>query len=361
MKTILITSMGGTGSRSLVETIQMFDKNGEYKIIGTHAIPLELVKSDLENLYLVPKVADRDAYIKAHLDLIEKFNVDLIICNSDKEVAAMAPYLDKLSCAHLIPDPKIVDTVQDKFALHAILKKHGCNIIPNIEIGTRAGIKDAVAKLPKAEKFWMRQKGGSGSLGATWLKTAEQAEKWADLWHELRGLKYEDFVLSPFLPGRDFCVSVIFQDGDFCIGKGYERLSYLVGDITLSGMGSTPSNGKTVDNNEPIDISIKAVRAVCDEFKVRPHGLYQLDLKCDEDGKPYVTEINIGRFPMTNPHFDRVGKHVLLEQYIKMALDKSYKLPRDTYDLDPGVYILRSVDFPIVFAREEKVQGLPKA
>jgi len=240
-----------------------------------------------------------------------------------------------------------------------MLKKHGCNVVENVPIESRQNLAAAVDNLSPG-RFWVRSRGGSGSIGATWVDTAEQAEKWIDLWCELRGFDYSNFVLAPFLPGKDFCVAVMFQDGEFCIGKAYQRLSYIVGDITLSGMGSSPANAGTVSEKLPVDTAIKAVQAVYGEYGVKPHGYYQLDLKCDGDGKPYVTEINIGRFPMTNPHFDRVGEHCLLKHYISLALEPDKKMPRGVYDLVSGGYILRSIDFPIVFTSDAEVSGLKK-
>ena len=350
--------MGGAGSKSLVETLRLFDKKREHEIIGTHCFPLELVKSDLEHCYLVPRAYEGEAYFNAHKKIIDQLKIDLFIANSDNEVAAISPYLDQLSCAHLIPGRALVGMVQDKFLLNTILKKHGCKTVPNVHVQGRDKLAEAVAQLPKTEKFWIRVRGGSGSAAATWVKTAEQAQKWMDLWCELRGVDPTSFVVAPFLPGSDYCVAVLFQDGDFCIGKAYERLGYIVGGITLSGMGSTPSNARTVPDKLPVDAAIAAVRAACGEFGIKPHGYFQLDLKCDEAGTPYVTEINIGRFPMTNPHFDRVGKYILFEQYIQLALEPEKKLPRGVYDLVDGMYILRSIDFPIVFASQEEVARL---
>ncbi|MDY7001740.1 MAG: hypothetical protein SVS15_08165 [Thermodesulfobacteriota bacterium] len=359
MPTLLITSMGGTGSRSLLETIRQFDHAGEYTVIGTHCFPLELVKADLEYGYLVPKAVETDEYMRAHLEIIKRHAVDLFIANSDKEVAVVSPHRQSLPCAHLIPDNELVAAVQDKYQLHAVLKKHGCAVVENVPVESRGNLAKAAARLEPG-RFWVRSRGGSGSMGATWVDNASQAAKWIDLWCELRGLEYDDFVLAPFLPGRDFCVAVMFQDGEFCIGKAYERLSYIVGDITLSGMGSSPANARTVGEKLPVDTAIQAVRAVYAEYGATPHGYYQLDLKCDQNGAPYVTEINIGRFPMTNPHFDRVGEHVLLKHYVSLALEPENRLPRGVYDLVSGGYILRSIDFPIVFTSEAEVAGLTK-
>lgn len=362
MPTILITSMGGAGSKNLVDTLRLFDTAGEYRVIGTHFDPYELVKSDLprEDLFIVPRAAEVADYVDAHARIIAREGVDVLIANSDKEVASLAPHLDRIACRHLIPSGPMVDAVQDKLGLHTILARHGCPVVRNVPVQGMGHLAEAVQAVPKdAEgRFWIRLRQGAGSQGATWMYTAGQAAKWIELWSELRGCKPEDFVLAPFLPGRDYCVALLYQDGELSVGKAYERLRYLTGGISISGMGSTPSASRAVSDTLPIKVSALAVEAVAREYGVAPHGYYQLDMKCDAAGQPYVTEINIGRFPMTSPQFDRVGRYNQFELYLKLLLNPEERLPRGVMDLDPGVVMLRSVDFPYVFTTDADLERI---
>ena len=90
------------------------------------------------------------------------------------------------------------------------------------------------------------------------------------------------------------------------------------------------------------------------------HGLYQADLKCDENGTPHVTEINIGRFPQTSTHFDRVGRYRMLELYLALILRPQEELPRNVYDLDPGKYVLRGIDMPVMFVDASRVEEIKR-
>lgn len=362
MTRILITSMGGSGSLNLVDTIRLQHPEGEIEIVGTHFNPYELAKSKLEHLYTVPKAATGQAYLDAHFRLIEKLKIDLLIVNSDIEAAIFGARRDEIPCAHLVPPVEQTDAVQDKYRFHEILRRQGCRTVKNVPVPSREGVDEAIRELDLAEgqRFWIRLRSGSGSQGATWLFNAEQARKWMDLWCELRGFKPTDFVLAPFLPGRDFCVSVLFQDSEMCVAKVYERLEYYTEDVSLSMMGSTPKTSQTVSDIDPIETTIDAVRAICREFNLAPHGLYQADLKCDAAGNAHVTEINIGRFPMTSPQFDRVGRYSQLQLYLQLALEPHKELPRGVYDLDPGHVFLRGVDLPLVMERRERVSALEK-
>ncbi len=357
MPKLLITSMGGTGSLNLVNTLRGFDTAHEYEVIGTHYNPYELAKSDLKNLYVVPKAKNGPEFVDAHVRLIEKHGVDVLIANSDIEAAVFSANRHRLPCRHLLPPAEQIDAVQDKFGFFDLLRSQGCRTVPNIPIKSRDGVGAAIDKLQlgEDERFWIRLRSGAGSQGATWLHTELQALRWIDLWQELRGVEATDFVLAPFLPGRDFCVSVLFQDGEMCVAKVYERLAYWAEDVSLSMMGSTPKVSRTIDEREPIEATIDAVEAVCRAFDLKPHGLYQADLKCDVAGTPYVTEINIGRFPMTSPQFDRVGKYSQFSLYLQLAMHPSVVLPRGVYDLDPGWVFLRGVDVPLVITRDQRV------
>jgi len=352
--------MGGSGSLNLVDSIRLFDREKRFEIIGTHFNPYELAKSDLEHLYVVPKVADAQPYVEAHLKLIDKLKVDLLIANSDAEAAVLAGHGSEIPCAHLLPPLAQVEMVQDKYRFYDVLARQGCRTVKNIPVPSREGVDESIRQLglPDGERFWIRLREGSGSQGATWLYNGEQARKWMDLWCELRGFDPTDFVVAPFLPGQDFCVSVLFQNGEMCVAKAYERLAYYTEDVSLSMMGSTPKTSQTTAETHPIEAAIEAVEGICREFDVLPHGLYQADLKCDAAGKSYVTEINIGRFPMTSPQFDRVGKYSQIELYIRLALDPQQPLPRGVIDLDPGYVFLRGVDLPLVMERAERIEKL---
>ncbi|MBH63996.1 MAG: hypothetical protein CL569_16425 [Alphaproteobacteria bacterium] len=357
MINILITSMGGPGSNNLVETLRMIDAE-RFNVIGTHSDVLELARADIESLFVVPPASEENAYIDAHLKVIDACDVDILITNSDAEVRTWSPRRDEIPCKHLVPPLDLVTLVQDKLTFHQTLTKHGCPTVPSIPVGTREGIADAVAALPDPNRFWIRRRIGSGSLGATWLTSASQAEKWVDLWTEVRGFEVNEFIVAPFLEGRDFCVTTIWQNGEFCVGKIYERLSYMQGGATLSGMGSGPKSARTPDDTEPIVRTREAIQAVYDEFGLKPHGLYQCDLKCDDHGNSYVTELNIGRFPQTSTHFDRVGQYCLLELYLKLLLKPDEVLPRDVFDLDPDKLFLRRVDGTLRIVPQSRISEL---
>ena len=100
MTNILITSMGGSGSLNIVDSLRLLPNADDHHVVGTHFNPYELAKSDLEDLYIVPKAADEAAFMDRHVEIIKKHEIDVLIANSDIEAAVFTRNLDRVECHH---------------------------------------------------------------------------------------------------------------------------------------------------------------------------------------------------------------------------------------------------------------------
>ncbi len=72
-------------------------------------------------------------------------------------------------------------------------------------------------------------------MGATLVKSAEQARGWIRYFQEMRRVPVTSFTLSEYLPGRDFACQSLWKDGDLILIKTVERLSYFWGWARPSG------------------------------------------------------------------------------------------------------------------------------
>jgi carbamoyl-phosphate synthase large subunit len=203
------------------------------------------------------------------------------------------------------------------------------------------------------ERFWCRLRRGSGAMAALPVTSAAHARCWIGYWELLRGVPASAFLLSEYLPGRDFAFQSLWHGGTLVLAKTCERLSYLMGDRMPSGSSSTPRVGRLVREARVNDACTAAVRAV----DPRATGMFCVDVKEDRHGVPCITEINVGRFFMISPVFHAAGRHDMADLYLRVAFGEPVIVPdEDRYD-DIGTedtFLVRELDHePAVLTRAD--------
>ena len=349
MKTILITGAGGGGSNNLIQSLFLSGLDLDaHRIIGSNMKPELLAKSPLEHNFLLP-VSTGPGYEPALLELIAREKVDLVVPNNDREVGVISRIRDRLPCRIFLPHPDTVETCQDKYRMYDKLSVGGIPLAKTVELKSLDQLEEAMAAVG-GERFWIRPKYGSGSRGATWVETPEQARAWIHLWRTMRGYRVDQFTVSEFLPGKDYCFQSVWKDGKMLLGKLCQRLSYFWGDNSLSGMSSTPAVARTLRDEAALETIMKTV-SLLDE---NPHGNFSFDLKGRADGRMCITECNIGRFCMITPIFDRTGKYNMAKVHVLAALGELDFKIEEPLDIQEDCYILRDLDTaPAIVTGEE--------
>ena len=106
------------------------------------------------------------------------------------------------------------------------------------------------------------------------------------------------------------------------------------------------------------DIAEQAVKAV----DRHASGAYSIDVKEDEDGKPYVTEVDAGKFHSTMPLWGYVAvRHLklpwyanLAELYVTLGMKGKLRGGIPRHDLIPsGYYLIRNIDSGVLLWRED--------
>lgn len=349
-RTILVTGVGGGGSNNLVASLRLAGiEEAGCRLIGSNLKPEVLAKSPLAENFLLP-VATDPAYPAALKALIARERVDLVMPNNDREVAAVSALRDELGCRVFLPPHEAIQTCHDKHLFHRRLSSHGLPLARSFPLESLADIPLVMKELGGG-RFWVRPRSGSGSRGATWVNNAEQAEAWIKLWVEMRGYRVEQFTISEFLPGKDYCFQSVWRDGRLLVGKLCQRLAYFFGDNTLSGMTSTPAIARTLKDDAALETILAAVKAICPV----PHGNFSFDLKGRADGTMCLTECNIGRFCMITPIFDRTGRYNTAEVHVRAALDMPLAI-EEGLDIDEGWYLLRELDTLPTIVHESQLQ-----
>ncbi len=354
MKTVLVQGAGGGGGNNLIRSLRA--ANHELRILGTNCVPTAVAKSTADQSFMMPLCTQPD-YLEKLQALIEAEGIELVIPNSDRETGAVSRLRDQLPCRVFLPPDEVVRTCHDKHALYRQLSAAGYPMAPSASVEEAGSIRAAFERLPPGERYWVRPRVGSGSKGATWVRTVEQAEAWIGLWSDLRGVEAEQFQVCSWLGGRDYCFQSTWKDGELVLAKLVERLQYFLGANRLSGMSSTPALARTLRDEAALETAVGAVRAICP----RPHGNFSMDMKGDAEGRMHVTEVNIGRFCMITTIFDSTGKHSNAEAYVRSAFDLQMPI-EDPMDIDEGWLLIRDLDTePLVIHESELPKASPPA
>jgi carbamoyl-phosphate synthase large subunit len=185
------------------------------------------------------------------------------------------------------------------------------------------------------------------------VRSGSQAEAWVRWWIDERGLLASDFMVSEFLPGREFAYQSVWQDGELVAGQARERLEYLYGHLTPSGQTSTPAVARTVDEPAVDALAMRAIRALDAE----PRGAYCVDVKEAADGMAKVTEINAGRFFTTSNFFAAAGLN-MPEMLVSCALGERPSR-RGSSPLPSDLFWIRMVDMGYVLVPGDELDAWP--
>lgn len=348
---LLITS-GGTGpTQSLVRSLRRADPS--LFIATCHDDVFVLKKSAADRLYLTPPPQHSD-FAEVLRRIVVENEFDLVIPNSDPDVAAVSEAREAFGPRVFLPRKDTVRLCQDKYALSAFLLDRGLPAPRSRAITDGPSVEEAFRALAPAPTLWCRTRTGTGSRGAIPVRTPEQALSWIHYWETMRGVPFTEFMLSEYLPGRDFTCESLWKNGVLIVVKTAERLSYFGGAERPSGTSSNAALAKTVFEPDVVRVSATVVRAL------DPHatGVFSIDLKADASGVPSVTEINIGRVFSTTSLFDLVGKHNLASLYVRVALGESVDVV-DDYDSVPDHYFVRHIDtVPDIVHADEVFEGI---
>jgi predicted ATP-grasp superfamily ATP-dependent carboligase len=340
-KTVLVTAAGGGAGNNLIRALRACWPG--LGIIGTNIDRFYLARSLADRNYLVPRAAAGGDYLDAIRRVVAAEQIDLVIPQNDAEVAPLGRGRAHLGARMLLSGDEAIERCQDKFALYNHLTGHGIRMAETYQVCSVEDVGPIFRHFGSPERLWCRMRRGSASKGSLPVKSAEQARFWIRYWEEMRGVLPNSFLLSEYLPGRDFAFQSLWNEGELVLAKTCERLSYLVGEWRPSGTSSTPRVGKLVREPEVNQACTAAVRAV----DPRATGMFCIDLKQDRNGVPCITEINIGRFFMISPVFHAVGRHNMAELYLRLAFGAPVDIPGDERFDDIGndeTFLVRELD-----------------
>jgi carbamoyl-phosphate synthase large subunit len=335
---LLFTNAGNAPSNNLARSLRAGAE--PVFIVGCNDDQFALKKSDADRNYLVPP-ANHPEWVDVLRWVIETDGLDLIIPTVDSDVISLSRARKHLSEYLFLPSASVLEICRDKYRLIALLRRNGIDAPVSYPVKDLRHITKIFQELSGSRPLWCRVRRGAGALGALPVQTPEQARSWIRYWKEMRGVAVTEFVLSEYLPGRDFGCQSLWKDGELVLIKTYERLSYLGTGSQPAQVSSVAGLAKTVFESKVVDTCVRAIRLL----DARASGVFSVDLKEDVRGIPCITEINAGRFSSATNIFDLVGKYNMTNTFVQLARSLPVDV-EDRYDAAPDWYMLRDIDGP---------------
>ena len=332
--TILITCVGSGGANNVIRSIRQSDRH-DAKIVGTDSDRFLASNSLADETYLTPR-GDEDGYVQSISGIIDKHDVDVFIPQHEVEVRRVSNDRDEFDCKVLLPESDSVELCLDKLRLPRRLNEAGFDVPSTVSLDNYS-VQEAFDELSDGEPLWFRNRFGSSSMEALPLEDADQAEQWVE-YCESNGGDRSNFTLSEFLPGKDYQIFTLWDDGELVMGKACDRRRYFFGQEHTGA--STPLVSRMVDE----DHLNETARDVIDEVAPNATGNLGVDFKVSSDGTPKITEVNVGKFVMVNNFFNMTGDYNMADLFLDVASGDSPRFDDPFGDIDTDMFLVRGID-----------------
>jgi hypothetical protein len=209
--------------------------------------------------------------------LVKEHRIDVIVPQPEQDVRRLA-YQDWTDdkLPHLLPGG--VKMMQEKRQLAQHLGGLAPENWPYSDTDVREALKDH-------PKLFMRARQGAGAFAALPVHSVEEARFWYEWWRRERDMTPKDFMISEYLPGREFTWQGVLRDGKLLAYFVRERVKRM----HRNGYSGTPSVARSSHDPDVIDVANQVVArlgvtqgAIGIDMKERNHGA----------GDFKVTEVN---------------------------------------------------------------------
>lgn len=354
MYKIIIAGAGSSQSNGVINCLLKDEEENE--IIGIGSDRYDLMLCNAHKKYLIPHSTKPD-YKDTLLKILNTEKPDMIHFNHDVELAIALKFEDEIretGVKMLVPDYETIDTCVYKYKSWKKFKEAGVVVPENQVIGTEVDLKRAFKELADDEgNIWLRPMIiGNGARGAVKTNDYEEAKEWID-----NASGWGAYMAAEVLPGENVTWMAIWNHGELIVAQGRKRGAWAYSAMSPNGISGLTKIGITYSSKELDAIGINCCKAVS---KV-PHGIYGVDLKCDKNGIPNPTEINISRFFATVEFFAVAGLNMPVILKNLCLYDKKPTLTRICNPLEDNLLWIRGMDErPVLTTEAEIEKGLIK-
>lgn len=343
---ILITGACGVTSRAIVRSLRLSQKFPGLYLLGTDICdnPYGLYEGLLDKIYRVPRVTET-GYQRQMEDLCRAERLDAAIVVPELEVLYWSAAGLPIPVA--LPPAKFCQIAVSKKRLYEALADEG--LVPRFRIWSREELLTGAPAEAIDFPCWIRDfsEGTSSGKGSFLARTLGEVRAWVVLNSGIR-----QFMLSEFLPGRNFACHLLYDRGKIVKIASYERTEYFMARTAMSGITGNISKGRLI-NDERIAIAADAaVASILRKTNETMHGIVAVDFRESSDTKPLITEINLRHVAATYS-FAAAGFN-LAEAQLLLTLGRLEELGPLEATYPEHNMILRDIDGPPIWLSDYK-------
>jgi carbamoyl-phosphate synthase large subunit len=311
----------------------------EIFIAGTDMNKYHLHLPDLDASEVVPGCT-APGYVDRINAIIKKHGITFVHAQPDIEVEILGKHRKEINARTMLPSNGTIEKCRNKMNTNRILSANSVPVPKSYLIENASDIPRLFNELYGiTKKVWVRAVRGAGSRAALPVYNPDQLMNWIFYWISNKEMETRDFMISEYLPGKEFAWQSLWRDGKLITSQARERIEYLFGNLSVSGQSSSPSVARTVHRTDVNQVATAAIKAI-DEHAT---GIFCVDLKENIHGTPCVTEINAGRFFTTSNFFSALGLNMPY-MYVLMAHDQEIPTVPQYNPLEEGLYWVRLPD-----------------
>jgi hypothetical protein len=337
---ILVTGVGGPTPRSFAIALKKYSFYKSFELIATDINPLSigLYQWDLfDKSYIVPRCTD-DNYWEKIETIVKENSIEFAVILPELEVIEWSKRMEagNLPCKALLPDSNMAELLVDKAKMTDILKENG-NVPLSVEFSRNDKDLTTIWKI-LGFPFWVRSTSGTSGLGSLKVENEDTLKNWIQI---NPGVK--KFLASKFLSGRNLACKLLFHNGKLLRAACGERVNYIMAKVAPSGITGNTSFGRLLNEPAIVEAAKQAMDHLFEYAKTKKHGFYTVDFKEDENGKPFITEINVRHVAFTQC-FAAAGANFAEDTIRLLDEDKSFDTNFKMYEFESGQIFLRDVD-----------------
>src|SRR5690606_7061567 len=166
----------------------------------------------------------------------------------------------------------------------------------------------------------------------------------------------EEFFASEYLQGRNLACKMLYWNGELIRAACGERVYYIMSKVAPSGITGNTSFGRLLNDKKVFERAKEGMENLFRKTGAKKHGFFTVDLKENDEGIPFITEVNIRHVAFSLCF--TIGGINFAEDTIRLLVnDPSYDKTFRLHQFEEDLIFLRDVDSEPIVMKEKDLLG----